>query len=203
MRGRALGNTIAPNGVGKLHLENGTAADAKEYSYDSLGRNSEVTTAIDGTLYHLTTTYDAYSRADTITYPISTQYPTGLVIQNSYTDAATDGSEGYLKAVTNPIVFTVYWRAMSQNAAGQLTEVKLGNGITSQYFYDAQTNLIESITSATPGGTGLHLLIRFCFKANARWGNHITAQLNQVLTHSCDTAVIPMLFNLSNNDNST
>ncbi|PHS71316.1 MAG: hypothetical protein COB22_07365 [Cycloclasticus sp.] len=43
---------------------------------------------------------------------------------------------------------------MSQNAAGQLTEVKLGNGITTQYNYDAQTNLIESIRSATAGGNG-------------------------------------------------
>jgi RHS repeat-associated protein len=61
----------------------------------------------------------------------------------------SDGAQGYLKTVSNNATGNNYWQAKAQNAAGQLTEIELGNGLTTQYVYDANTDLINTIKTGT------------------------------------------------------
>lgn len=145
----------ASNGIGKLHNATGSEGDSKTLSYDSLGRATSVTSLIEDNAYTVATSYDSYSRISSMTYPSSTQAPLGLVVDYVYTTAAIDGADGFLSTVTNPSNGIVYWQANSQNAAGQLTEIQLGNGITTQYDYSATTNLISTIKSYTQGNQSL------------------------------------------------
>jgi RHS repeat-associated protein len=146
----------ATNGTGKLHTETGAAGDSKTLNYDSLGRATTVSSSIESSNYAVATSYDNYSRISQIIYPTSTQYPTGLTVDYNYSEASIDGADGFLKTVTNQQNNTVYWHAKTQNAAGQLTEITLGNGITSQYNYTATTNIISTIRSFTPGNESIY-----------------------------------------------
>jgi RHS repeat-associated protein len=155
----------ASNGIGKIAQTVGSEGEVKTYQYDSLGRASSVTTLVDNQSFTVSTSYDSLSRVSTITYPPSQRYATGLVVGYTYTQAATDGADGYLKTVTNQSDATLYWQATAQDAEGHLTEWALGNGITSEYNYNAQTGLVSSIQSRTSGATNDIQFLGFAFDA--------------------------------------
>ena len=71
-------------------------------------------------------------------------YPDGEAASYSY-----DGQGGLaaLQLGTQPIVI-----ATSANAAGQLTQLRLGNGTVTDYAYDPQTVRLASLTTTGPGG---------------------------------------------------
>lgn len=142
----------APNGIGKLHSETGPLGNTKTLSYDSLGRATNVNTTIESTSFDVATSYDSLSRVESITYPQSTKYPFGLTVDYAYTDVASDGTDGFLKTVSNNVDGTVYWEATEQNAAGQLTDIMLGNGVNTSYNYDPETNRVSGIQSGTTIG---------------------------------------------------
>ena len=63
---------------------------------------------------------------------------------------------GYLSSVYDvETPATVYWTADAVNAAGQITEAMLGNGIGTTRTYDAKTGLIESIQSGAGNSTDI------------------------------------------------
>jgi RHS repeat-associated protein len=142
----------ATNGIGKLHTETGVLGNSKTLMYDSLGRAINVNTNIESASYDVATTYDIYSRVSSITYPQSTKDPLGLTVDYAYTKATIDGADGFLKTVSNSTDGTVYWQGKIQNAAGQLTDILLGNGVNTTFNYDPETNLVAGIQSGTTIG---------------------------------------------------
>ena len=147
----AAGTGAATRSVGKPVRVISAEGKAETYRYDSLGRLVSTQTTIDGTTYTTGQTYDRYGRLETVTYPASPQHPDGLAISNVYTH------RGYLKKVTDGT--TDYWTVNSRNAAGQLTQVTLGNGVNTGYRYDSQTGRLHHIATGTPAGTTVQRLL--------------------------------------------
>ena len=148
----------ATHGIGKLAKTTGAEGDTVTYTYDTLGRPATTHTWIDsddddiedpGEGYDTTRRYNALGRLSHITYPASTNYPTGLVVRYQYT------LDGYLKAVRNDADDSLYWQAEAQSAEGQLTEYTLGNGITTRRKYNAWDGRIDTIDSWTTLGSAL------------------------------------------------
>lgn len=142
--------------IGKPVRVTGGEGDEKSMQYDAVGRPSVTNTWIDdntdgiqdvGEVYTTSRTYDSKGRVDTITYPESAHYAFGFAVVHNYT------ADGYLKTVRNLDTNDLYWRAEARNAAGQLTQFELGNGVTTAKGYDAQTGRIDSIYSDSALGT--------------------------------------------------
>ena len=124
----------ATKGIGKLASASSSNGYSRTHSYDSLGRLSSTSTVIDAAPYVTSTTYDAYGRTDTQTYPASAGYPTGFAVRNVY------NSNSYLIQVVNAATpATVYWTANSMDAQGHLTQQTYGNGVVTQQVFDPAT----------------------------------------------------------------
>jgi RHS repeat-associated protein len=75
-------------------------------------------------------------------------YPTGLATRQVYT------ANGHLSEVQNAANATqFYWRALTVNARGQITQEVQGNGVVTDRVFDANSGLIDGITS-TLGAAG-------------------------------------------------
>jgi RHS repeat-associated protein len=127
-------------GIGKLAL-----AQTPDYqvaaTYDTLGRPSVSTETFDRAgaspkTYSFTTTYDGFSR------PRLTYYPANAVItQNIYT------ANGYLAAVKDGAATTEFWRALTVDERGQVTDFILGNGVETLTSFDPAIGRVQSIRS--------------------------------------------------------
>ena len=106
-----------------------------QYSYDPLLRLSEITEDIAGTEYHTKYTYDPASRVQSITYPSDFQ------VNYHYT------SEGFMKRITDSNSNDL-WNTSNANALSQPTSITFGNGVTTEYRYDKNTNRLLSILSS-------------------------------------------------------
>ena len=132
----------APMGTGKLHLVSAPGGYMRRHAYDGLGRPESESVLIAAEGFTVSRTYDGASRLATLSYP-----KTGLSVGQSYT------ASGYLQSVYDvDAPARAYWRAQALNAAGQITEAALGNGIATTRTYDAKTGLIESIQSGVGVG---------------------------------------------------
>src|SRR5262249_46684929 len=107
----------ATNGVGKLATASATGGaapdngDHRNYTYDSVGRPTQVASIIDQpTAYTLTYGYDSEPTSATYGKLLTTTYPNGLVTKNVYT------SKGYLKQVINNATGAAYWTASDIDA---------------------------------------------------------------------------------------
>jgi YD repeat-containing protein len=124
--------------IGALASEtNGIAS--KAYIYDTLGRVKSVTTTVNGQAYTMGTTYDAFGRVSTITYP------TGLRVQRNY------NASGYLQSVSNAASGAVIWQANSMDAFGHLTGERFGNGVTTTHIYDNVRGVLTGLQSTSGG----------------------------------------------------
>ena len=131
----------ATNGEGLIHTVDGAEGDDHTYSYDSDSRLIKHRTAIDGTNYDIDYAYDTDGRLDTLQYPASAQYLSGLEIRYNYTD------EGHLQDVENTDGDELFWKIDSANAAGQLTGETFGNDVSTTRAYDANTGWVTDIES--------------------------------------------------------
>jgi len=95
---------------------------SEEYTYDNLGRTTEIKETIDNVDYITKFEYDNFSNI------ISTTYPSGYVIENTYT------SFGYMNKVTNGT--TVIWQGIDTDAYSNYTNFSTGNGLTVSKEYD-------------------------------------------------------------------
>lgn len=152
------GSSASAHEVGQLHsVCTGTGTSptscnssgyAESETYDSASRLSQRAIQIpgDGT-YTYTWAYNAAGLPDTLRYP-ATWYQ--LQVQYGYTN-------GVLASITNisdsPNV--TLWTANAINAAGQVIQETLGNGVVVNHNFDAVTHLPSSITAGVQGGTGL------------------------------------------------
>ncbi len=140
----------ASNGIGKLtSMVNSANCEASDYrqvfTYDIKGRVVDVGETIDGAVYNVTNTFDAYGRMDTLAYPSTTggtgapTAPTNVAANPQYsTDGnltATWGAPGGGGALTE---YRVYRRLQGQGW-GSYTSV---SGST---FSKAYTTLVNGI----------------------------------------------------------
>ncbi|HEY9160513.1 MAG TPA: FG-GAP-like repeat-containing protein [Desulfomonilia bacterium] len=127
--------------LGLLSDINVTAPDKtykETYQYDSYNRPTIVTKTIDEKEYVITTTYDSESRIQSITYP-ETSESTRFMVTYGY-------KNGYLEKVYDST--KEYWKANSLNALGQVTNVSLGNALTTEYIYDNSTGRLAEINTS-------------------------------------------------------
>ncbi|WP_315766701.1 MULTISPECIES: RHS repeat-associated core domain-containing protein [unclassified Bradyrhizobium] len=129
----------AANGVGKLASSNITAGSgsgfARSFSYDSLGRSSQVATTIDGTTYVMGAVYDANSRL------IKVSYPSGFTGRYGY------NSLGFANQLQDDTSAQSYWTANAMDAEGHLTQQTAGNGLVTTRGFDLATGRLTSIST--------------------------------------------------------
>jgi RHS repeat-associated protein len=107
----------------------------KEYFYDDYGRISATAHCEDGRTVRVEFTYDGMDRIDTITYPDKEK------VTNTYNSA------GQLESVSGYADKLVY------NAAGQLTTLKLPNGVTQTFHNNQQREWLDKTEVKRAGAT--------------------------------------------------
>lgn len=133
-----------PNGIGKLgFVWRQSDGYLESYRYDRLGRLTETLTQTGSMQFVTATTFDEYSRPDTLSYP------TGFAVRNAY------NQYGHLTAVYDAATPSLkYWTATSVNARGQVVQEQFGNGLTTVRGYDPYTGLLSTIQTGTSSGSG-------------------------------------------------
>ena len=102
----------------------GQPGDDHAYTYDSNGRLTRHRATIDSTNYDVNYTYDTSGRLDTLQYPGSARYSSGLTVRYGYTD------EGHLEDVRNTAGNALFWEIDGVGADGQLTGETFGNDVS-------------------------------------------------------------------------
>lgn len=137
----------APNkNIGKLASVASPGSYSESYTYDSLGRPSQVSTTADATAYLVNNTYSTSTgMLETVTYPTSTAAVPGSRFKVQY-----DYAYGLLQAVKDfNAPTTIYWQQIATNAAGQTIDEQYGNGLHTYSTYDSLTTLLGSRTAGT------------------------------------------------------
>ena len=114
------------DGFGHLKqvIDNNTAIKY-EYTYDAYGRVLSQTETIDNNhIYTNDFEYDIFGRLKTQTYP------TGYKTTNYYKETGTLGK--IEESSTN----NVLWEVNDINRFGRITDLSMGNGLTTNYQYD-------------------------------------------------------------------
>ncbi|MDT8413482.1 MAG: toxin TcdB middle/N-terminal domain-containing protein [Vicingaceae bacterium] len=114
---------VSGNGINQLIsvIENENNY-SEEYTYDNLGRTTEIKETIDNVDYITKYGYDGFNNI------ISTTYPSGYIIENTYTPF------GYMNKVTNGT--TIIWQGTDADAYSNYTNFSTGNGLTVSKEYD-------------------------------------------------------------------
>lgn len=126
----------AENGIGKLAEVHGPDVD-EVYSYDEYLRVKLKNESVNGEIFETGYAYDILGRLKTMTYP------SGFQVRNIY------DQNSYLKQVRNYANNQMLWKADEMNARGQFVEFSLGNGLSTNYTYFAETGYLNTIQ--TPG----------------------------------------------------
>jgi RHS repeat-associated protein len=116
---------------------------SSSFEYDNLGRLTKESKTIDGVTYTVQRSYDLLGRVTSLTYPDNE-------VAN-YTYNAQGGIEAISlqqSAVSQSIVTDIDY-----NAAGQVTRMAYGNGVTTDYAYDPQTLRLQGLVSKTAGSS--------------------------------------------------
>jgi len=138
----------AAKGIGQLTSVSSTNGFSRNYGYDSLGRPITSTTTIDSTAYTVSNSYDDAGRSSSFTYP------TGVGYTNIY------DSNGYLQRVQDKNTQSNYWTVIKRDAAGNVTEEKLGNGLTTRRTYKPTTGYVDTIQTGTGSGTSFSAAVQ-------------------------------------------
>ena len=118
------------------------------YTYDLLGRIDSQTARIGASNYVQSQSYDSYSRPHITTYPQGTESVAAKTQYNSY---------GYQYKTSRVSDNYLLSEVQSMNSRGQVTIMKNGNLVTTEYGYDAQTGWMDTIDVAK-GSALLHYL---------------------------------------------
>lgn len=144
------GASSSDKNIGRLDSVSGPGY-SEDFTYDSLGRPSNTAITADMTTYQIDFTYNSIGLVDTLTYPTSTS-SYRLKLQYEY----QNGHLFRIKDFNAPT--TVFWTLNAVNAANQITQQTLGNGVVTNRAYDAVTGLLKTIQSGVGGGTGVQNL---------------------------------------------
>ncbi|MGH9814748.1 MAG: RHS repeat domain-containing protein [Candidatus Acidiferrales bacterium] len=125
------GTSAASNNNGRL-IKVTDGPGEENYSYDSLGRTTQVQKKINAVTY--TTSY-THNLAGSV---VTTTYPSGFTVKQEY-DAI-----GRVQAVKNNATGASFVAGATYNAANQLTGFSYGNGVSALHHYSAdRLQLIE------------------------------------------------------------
>jgi RHS repeat-associated protein len=133
-------------GIGKLCEVDSPAGGGgngynRAYTYDSLGRVSQIATTIDAS-YTISYGYDTNGRLLSTTYPATTVDPSGFVTKNVY------NARGYLWKVTDNAGTLVYWQANTLSATGKVLTETLGNGLSTTRGYDELDRMTSNVVGS-------------------------------------------------------
>ncbi|MFL0799076.1 MAG: FG-GAP-like repeat-containing protein [Agarilytica sp.] len=124
--------------LGKLHKVLGQNGYEDEIIYDGLGRATENVKTINGEYYRTATSFDAFGRPETTTYPgISNR----LQIKNIY------NSLGMLVEVRNAVDNALYYQLGELDARGNIVSEILGNGVETRRTYKDNNGRLDTIVS--------------------------------------------------------
>jgi RHS repeat-associated protein len=181
----------AANGIGKLATASVTAGPTAGYqrtnTYDSLGRPSQVATAIDGTTYTMGAAYDANGRLSQVAYP------SGFVATYGY------NSLGYANQLSGSGAQTL-WTANGMDAEGHLTLQTAGNGVATTRGFSPSTGRLLSVAAGS-GNTVQNSTYSYDLLGNPLSRTDGTSNLsesftydplNRLLTATVSTSVAPV-----------
>jgi RHS repeat-associated protein len=152
----------APHGIGKLaamvspsdtrladtcQIEFAPDAAAGEkhagrsYHYTPFGDVDQVTDCADGSTFLTNYGYDGFGRPNLLRYPV--------VKGNRFAVKYAYSKAGYLHYVTDDATGKVMWAATAMNAAGQVTDEVLGNGVETESLRNDATGWLLGRTSTS------------------------------------------------------
>jgi RHS repeat-associated protein len=142
--GYTYGTSAASNNNGRV-IKMTDGVGEENYSYDSLGRMTQVLKKIYNVNYTTSYTYNLAGQVATMTYP------SGRVLKQEY-DAI-----GRVQNVKNNTTSANYATSATYNTANQLTGFTYGNSVTASYGYSANRLQLASIAYAQGGSNLLSL----------------------------------------------
>ena len=107
-----------------------------EYEYDDNLRLLSTIEIINGVKYKTSYVYDKAGRPSMIVYPSG--YSMSKIYSNS----------GYEKMLCDAETGDMLWKTDGTNSSGYITEFRMGNGLTTRYSYNPNSNMIENIRTA-------------------------------------------------------
>ena len=144
--------TSCGKSIGKLCQAKATNGYDRKHTYDSLGRIASTSTilAIAASPAIVSQSYDNAGRISSKTWP------TGFQASYSYSPL------GYLKRIngggSNGFTQTLSYQVLSMDAAGHVTQYKLGEKVTTVKTFDANTQRLTSQTATTDGQSNGNVL---------------------------------------------
>jgi YD repeat-containing protein len=116
---------------------------SSDFVYDTLGRLVTERRTMDGTTHTIQRNYDLLGRLMALTYPDAEVARYTYNAQGGIDTVTLDSpSSGLTRLVTN----------MDYNAAGQVTNLRYDNGVTTTYTYDADSHRLSTLASTGPAG---------------------------------------------------
>ncbi|MEE9304040.1 MAG: FG-GAP-like repeat-containing protein, partial [Thiotrichaceae bacterium] len=144
-------------GVGKLATITAPQKYFKKVIYDAKGRVKKTLTKQNNQAFWMEQTYDVFGRQS------ETLYPSGYKTKNEY------NTHGYLHQVKDIVHDKTIWTAEDADADGNVTQMLLGNKLTTIRLYDAASGRIKSITTGVGFGSSIqHLAYQFDAQGNLR-----------------------------------
>ncbi|HVQ13604.1 MAG TPA: RHS repeat-associated core domain-containing protein, partial [Vicinamibacterales bacterium] len=173
----------ASMGVGKPAQITASDGFTQWFTYDSLGRVSQLKRLVSGSYYYVDQTYDGLGRIDAVKYPGSVAGDTSggpeadanrLRVRNNY------NANGYLSSVQDVAAGTVYWRADAADENGEVTQETLGNGRVTKRFFDRATSYLGTLKTGSASNETEVQNLEFGFDqaANLRIRKDSTSDVN-------------------------
>ncbi|MDR2215146.1 MAG: hypothetical protein LBE59_04815, partial [Nevskiaceae bacterium] len=146
------GDESTPFTKGRLAgMSSSVPAYSETYRYDSAGRRVAEAIVSNGVLYTYDYEYDPITgQLSKLLYPTSTlnkRVTVAYGYQHGQLASVQDATPG------NPV--TVFWQATAQNARGQITTDRLGNGIVRNRAFDAVTGWQANVQAGLGGGASV------------------------------------------------
>ena len=108
---------------GKLYQKVSANGDYTRYTYNTIyGQLIQTDQRIGSKIFSVRNTYDSLGRVNSITYPATTAYSSGLKVLRQY------NAKGFLNLVRKHDGSVNYWRADALSPRGQLEAATYGNG---------------------------------------------------------------------------
>ena len=146
--------------LGALKQENGPDGYKKVYYYDDLGRLFVTLYHIDEKWYYTETTYDDFSRVESVSRYWRPKELHGGEDQlhylwRSFGTVINYNEHGFTQSVTDSLGHT-WWDSQDDfDAHGRAVSYTYGNGIVTKDFYSPKTQLLRSREAGMGGGNGL------------------------------------------------
>ena len=141
---------LARNGLGQLSgVRDKVSGYNETHAYDGFGRRSTTTTCIDSDVasrcFSRKVTYDQYGRPGQRIDSASDGSWTDHGIENLYNEY------GYLSGIADATrqAIAVYYKVLSMDPRGRITDFALGNGAVTRRRYDSATGRLQALETAS------------------------------------------------------